>query len=118
LNLALDFVMIPRYAALGAAVAKGVAQLFGSAAGVLYVSRRLGVAFPWRDVGRIALAVAGAMALTAALLPHVPSSPSVGLALGTPVFAVVFSLGLRLLRVMNRDDVALWHRFRAGWLRN
>jgi O-antigen/teichoic acid export membrane protein len=117
LNLALDFVMIPRYAALGAAIAKGVAQGLGSAAGVLYVSRALGIAFPWRDVGRIALAVAGAMAITAALLPHAPASPSLGLALCTPVFAACFALGLKLLRVMNRDDLALWHRFRTGWQR-
>ena len=116
LNLALDFVMIPRYAALGAAIAKGVAQGLGSAAGVLYVSRALGIAFPWRDVGRIALAVAGAMAVTAVLLPHAPASPSLGLALCTSVFAACFALGLKLLRVMNRDDRALWHRFRTGWL--
>ncbi len=61
-NILLDFILIPRYAALGAAVANCVAQIAGVLGGSLYTLRHVQVRFPWRTTFRIYLAALVALA--------------------------------------------------------
>lgn len=53
LNIALDLILIPKYAALGAAAANSAAQIAGVLGGAFYAIRYLRVSFPWRSTATI-----------------------------------------------------------------
>ena len=60
LNLGLDFWLIPRYGARGAAVCYAVTTSLGVIGGFVYTRRNLGLAIPWKSWAKSACA-AGAM---------------------------------------------------------
>lgn len=53
LNVALDFALIPKYGALGAAIANCTAQIVGVLGGTIYVTRYARARFPWKTTGII-----------------------------------------------------------------
>jgi O-antigen/teichoic acid export membrane protein len=119
LNVALDLVLIPAHAAVGAAVANACAQAATAAAAVAYGVR---VTAPFRWEGRtlaraaIASAVAGTAAFGAlAALRGVP-----GVVAGIIAGVAAFFICARLLRILPYDD-AVWidtsfGALLGGWL--
>ncbi|MBI3815870.1 MAG: flippase [Nitrospinae bacterium] len=53
LNIMLDFLLIPRYGAIGAAIANSSAQMAGVIGGAVYVSRGFDIPYPLRPVLKI-----------------------------------------------------------------
>lgn len=53
LNIVMDFIFIPRYGALGAAVANCTAQVVGVLGGTIYTIRYARAKFPWRTTATI-----------------------------------------------------------------
>jgi O-antigen/teichoic acid export membrane protein len=107
LNIALDFALIPRHAAVGAAVANGCAQGATAVVAVVYAARLAGpvrweLAALLRAV--VASAAAGGVAWAALHLVGGAAGVVLGVAAGGAVF-VLLAVGLRIL---SRDD--------AGWL--
>lgn len=96
LNIVLDLVLIPRYGALGAALANSAAQI-GFMLAAWFVLRRLtGMSPPLRALGTVPLL--GAVAtygLPLLLLPLLPGAA--GLLLAIVVAAVAYLLGIALL---------------------
>ena len=103
LNIALDFALIPRYDAIGAAIANSTAQLAASIPAVVYVRRQLGGG-DWRPVslGKAALAAAAAGVLARGLVAALPGAAGVlaGLAAGTAAFLALAGT----LTMLSRDD--------------
>jgi O-antigen/teichoic acid export membrane protein len=62
LNIALDLILIPKYAAVGAALANCTAQIAGIVGGALYVFHCVRISFPWKTTVVIYLAAAVAIA--------------------------------------------------------
>ncbi|MGC2332110.1 MAG: polysaccharide biosynthesis C-terminal domain-containing protein [Candidatus Acidiferrales bacterium] len=101
-NIGLDFALIPKYGAIGAAVANGVSQTF--AVGVLWLAafNLLKIRLPIKGVVRTA-AVSGCMAL----LVHggvfrfsaIPAA-----AIGVVMGVVLYLVGLRVSRVLGGED--------------
>ncbi len=56
LNIALAFLLIPGYGAIGAALANSGSQVISGVVGITYSSRRLQLSFPLGSLGRVALA--------------------------------------------------------------
>lgn len=100
-NVALDVLLIPAGAALGAAVANTTTQLAAVGAQLVIVVRLLGVRFPLGTLLR-ALGAAGLAALPAWGLGGSGDAP--GLALGLIVLAVGYPLALRLAGALDGED--------------
>jgi O-antigen/teichoic acid export membrane protein len=102
-NVALDVLLIPAGAALGAAVANTTTQLAAVLAQLVVVVRLLGAQFPLGTLVR---------ALGAAALAGLPAWGLAGhddvasLALGLGVLALGYPIALRLTGALGREDVA------------
>jgi O-antigen/teichoic acid export membrane protein len=107
LNIALDFALIPRHAAIGAAVANGCAQGATALATIAYGTRLAGP-MRWEAAALlravIASAAAGAVAWAALDVIGGAAGVVAGVAAGAAAFVVLAAL----LRVLSSDD--------AGWL--
>lgn len=97
-NIALDFLLIPRLAASGAAVANGAAQLVGLSIGFTFLKRNLGLRLPTADLLRIfAVSLLAACAASSWLVSGLSPAPLIAGASVT--FLVVFISSSRLLPV-------------------
>jgi O-antigen/teichoic acid export membrane protein len=107
LNIALDLVLIPKYAALGASIANCTAQIAGVLGGVIYVVRYMRVTIPWKSTSRIYSAAFVAVASTAYLVRQ----PNLGRAslLGCVLVGALLYLCLLLVtgELGRRDFIAL-----------
>ncbi|MGH7314363.1 MAG: lipopolysaccharide biosynthesis protein [Candidatus Rokuibacteriota bacterium] len=101
-NVALDVLLIPAWAAFGAAVANTTTQLAAVVAQLVVVGRLLGTRVPLGTLVR-SLAAAGVAALPAWGLGG--SGDAAGLALGLLAFAVGYPIALRLAGALGREDV-------------
>jgi O-antigen/teichoic acid export membrane protein len=113
-DLILDWTLIPRYGAIGAAIANTGAQLTGSIPLAFYALGTIGgITLHGRTLlrGIGAAAVAG---LCAALAAHA-FSPAPGLVLGLVVFAVTFTLASLVLRPLGSDDARWIDETLGGW---
>lgn len=108
LNIGLDFVLIPRYGAVGAAVANSASQLVSGVVGISYSVRRLNLTFPLRSVARIALA-----ALSAAAVAGLISSWLGGLVLAIAAGILVYPVMLRAFAALDTGDRALLRQMHA-----
>jgi len=104
-NLSLDALLIPKYGALGAAAANGLAQTIGIG-GLFY---KAGGAYAVRSQIRFlgALSASGAVMVCAVLELVRALPPWPGLFAGIGSGAVVFFLGLRTTRSLEAED---WNR--------
>ncbi|MGO9241032.1 MAG: polysaccharide biosynthesis C-terminal domain-containing protein [Bryobacteraceae bacterium] len=103
LDVSLDLLLIPRYGALGAALANGVAQTAAAAILVWWASRSCGIQWRIREIvpGVIAGVGVGVIAyLAGRWLPSPVSRLAVGVAAGALACPILF----RLLRVFGRED--------------
>jgi O-antigen/teichoic acid export membrane protein len=102
-NLTLDFLLIPRYAAVGAAIANTSAQLLGSIPVAIYASRVVGgVGLPKAPVIRSAAASTAGGACAAALVAVLPPLPA--LAAGCLCFVTVFFLLAARIGILPKQD--------------
>jgi O-antigen/teichoic acid export membrane protein len=101
-NLTLDVLLIPRFGAVGAAIANGSTQAFSVIALWAVATGRLGVRLPYAFLARIAL-LSGAMALAVhfavAWMPALASA-----AAGTLIGLIVYTLLLRVFGGLNVQD--------------
>jgi len=102
INLILDFALIPKHGALGAAFANGIAQTFSALALWVAAVRLLKVRVPILPVVKIA-AIAASMAITVRLatirFPAVPAT-IVAVILGVAAYLIL----LRVTGVLSHDD--------------
>jgi O-antigen/teichoic acid export membrane protein len=111
-NIGLDFALIPRYDAVGAALANGGGQLAVSVPTLLYAARTLG-GVPWRPN---ALAPAAAAALGAGLAAWASVAlvgGVAGLVVGIAAGGAAFVVLARVLRILPAEDAA-WLDAAAG----
>jgi len=107
LNLLLDWLFIPTYGAIGAAIANGIAQSVAVAGVWAKGTSSLRVTLPTRFLKSVTLAAAVMAAVVlpiGAMLPVVP-----GLLLSVPTGVFVFGVMLRLLKILEIEDLV---RFR------
>lgn len=106
LNIALNFILIPRFGLLGAAVATTLSFGFNTFAHVYYLSRFISLRFPLDDLARIvgaSLGMAGVLIVTRSVIT-VASFPTLGV---TVIMAVAtYSTILSLFRPMRRKLLA------------
>ena len=102
--------MIPRYGAIGAALANSGSQLVSGIVGIIYSTRRLNLSFPLRSLGRIGLA-----ALAAAAIAWLISRWLGGLVLAIGAGILVYPLLLRLFAALEATDHAFLSRV-SGYL--
>lgn len=103
-NVVLDLVLIPRMGALGAAIANGSAQII-AAAGLIYWAQRT-LRMDWsigRSVPGLLAGLGTALAAYAASLPF--ALAPVRLVVGILAGAVAFPILLRILRVLQPEDL-------------
>ena len=103
LNVVLDVVLVPHYAAIGAAMANGSAQVLGGACIWVHAIRRYGVPI---DLARIAKIVSSVLLSAAAAYAAVQTgfSPLLQGLLGTAVGLLVYILCVRVFRVLGPAD--------------
>jgi O-antigen/teichoic acid export membrane protein len=102
LNIALDFWLIPRYGALGAAIANSAAQTFAAAIIWWGACQLASINFPGANLAKLLFVTIGMAFITAALAFKLPTIPAA--VCGTVTGAFVFFLLLRLARVLNSTD--------------
>ena len=105
LNIGLNFLLIPRYGAIGAAFANSGSQLVSGVVGITYSTRRLNLTFPLRSLGRIGMA-----ALSAAAVAWLISVWLGGLVLAIGSGILVYPVMLRLFAALETSDHALLSR--------
>ena len=109
LNLSLDALLIPRYGAIGAAVANGIAQPTAVIVLSLAASRVCKVKLPWSALGATlctAGAMGGAVYLAVRQLPP-PAAMVAGPLLGVAVYLVL----LRVTNACRPDDLIFLRQF-------
>jgi O-antigen/teichoic acid export membrane protein len=104
LNLALDWLLIPREGAIGAAVANGLAQTVAVGGVWLKGSSVLRARPPFRFIGNVSAAGAIMAAVVLAIVRLLP--PALALPVGVVTGALVFGVTLRLMGCLNIADWA------------
>ena len=100
-NAALNYVLIPRYGVIGAAVASTVSTIFIFFLGMFVVAKLVRV--EWSSVLRFS---AGAIAVTLAMVASVFFfSTIMPWFLAVVPAAIVYCVGLYILRVVTKNDV-------------
>jgi O-antigen/teichoic acid export membrane protein len=95
LNISLDLVLIPKYAALGASIANCTAQIAGVLGGIVYVVRYMRISFPWKSTFAIYSAALVALAPVAYIVRE-PSWGRAPLLICVSICAVLY-LGLLVI---------------------
>jgi O-antigen/teichoic acid export membrane protein len=109
-NIGLDWVLIPKFGALGAAIGNGIAQIVATLGPWVLVHKRFELRFEHARMLKVLIAATSMMlaVLSAQKFLH----PVAGLILGVPLGVVIFACWLRLLRVLGNDDAVKFMSFR------
>jgi O-antigen/teichoic acid export membrane protein len=110
--IAAGVTIVPRFGALGAALARVAIQGGGISAGLWFVQRRLGCRVPWAQLARTLLA-ALVCAAAAGTLVSLQPRPLILLA-AIPLGAATYIFAVRLLRAVHPDDIARLREFSGG----
>jgi O-antigen/teichoic acid export membrane protein len=111
LNIALDLILIPKYAAIGAAAANSTAQIVGVLGGSIYVVRHIRVKFPWRTTVAIYSAAAIALAPVAFLASRTHSHSGIAALIGSiAVAAVLYLAVLVVVGELGKQDINILRR--------
>lgn len=108
LNILLDVLLIPRWAAFGAVIANSTSQLVASLGGIAYVAARQRIALPLGALVRTGLAAAGCAGLAYAVTQFVGGWPGLILAVLAAMISYVLLLGI--LRALEPDDLVAFER--------
>jgi len=103
INVLLDLALIPRYGALGAAWANGLAQTFAA----ITIWGRVLVRYPVRINGPVLLRLSAAtlaMAVVVLGIVATPFDPLMKLIAAVPAGVIVFLVTSRMLAVLQKDD--------------
>ena len=104
LNIFLDLILIPRFGAIGAAIANGGAQVLAVVAGLVYTKSILSSPFPWRDSARIY--AAALLAVTPVLYASL-NGANAGFLLVVVVFGVfVYFAGLAAMGAVGTSEAS------------
>jgi O-antigen/teichoic acid export membrane protein len=106
LNITLDFILIPRHGALGAAIANCAAQVVGVIGGAVYVIRYARISFPWRTTATIYFAAA----ISVAPIAYCSAQSQLGiivLAGSVAIGAILYVLLLVISGEIGKGDVGL-----------
>ena len=107
-TIALGFLLIPRFGLMGAACSRGIVQISVVLIETWYLTRRLGIAPPYRALGAITLASVAQGAVAYVVSIELGGAKSLVIAL--PAAIVTFLVALRLLAVMPMVDPQLESR--------
>jgi O-antigen/teichoic acid export membrane protein len=114
-NIALDFALIPRYDAIGAAIANDAAQVLVALPAILYVRRLLAPA-DWRPVFLLKTLFAAAAGGLAAWLGVILVDGVAGLLAGLALGLAVFAAAVVATRLLAEDDGAWLEEALEGML--
>jgi O-antigen/teichoic acid export membrane protein len=104
LNIALDFILVPRYAALGAAFANGICQAFAACGLVLIVQRLLPGSFPF--IASLKIFFAGAISAVPILFADSMMRVGImGLCVSMIAAALIYICLLGGLRAITKDEL-------------
>jgi O-antigen/teichoic acid export membrane protein len=106
-NLTLDFVLIPRYAAIGAAIANTSAQVVGSLPVAFYASRLIG-GVDWRPSSFVGVTVASLAGAAGAVAVVLGLPPAPALVVGALAFITLFGVVAHWVKLLPAQD--------ANWL--
>lgn len=101
-NLGLDFLLIPRFGANGAAFSNGTTQLAATAIGLTYLIVVLGYEYPLAGIVRVVTAALGAAVPVYVIVEEVGGI--VALLIGGLLYPASYLLLLRLLRVVSDEE--------------
>jgi O-antigen/teichoic acid export membrane protein len=121
LNLILDFTMIPRGGAMGAAIAKSIVMSVGAVSVWWMVAVSFGTRLPLGRLARVTIASLVMFVGVKAMVRVVP--PAAAVALGPPLGIALVLMLFRLLRCLSPEDQEplravgrkIPARFRGGW---
>jgi O-antigen/teichoic acid export membrane protein len=103
-NVLLDVTLIPRWGALGAAAANGIAQTLAGVGVWVIVGRRFSIQLDAAFFTKLTAVCAAMFAVVLMVVSRLPSVPAV--AAGTGAGIAIFVLGLRLASVLAAEDRA------------
>jgi len=109
-NLALDFVLIPRFGAIGAASANTITQTIGILIGIVITCHMLSVRFPIRDLLKVAVASA-AMVPVIIVINRIVILP-IGIIFSAITPIPIYFISLMLMRAYNATDMRLFRLIR------
>jgi O-antigen/teichoic acid export membrane protein len=107
-TIALGFILVPHFGLLGAAWSRGIVQVMVVLIETWYVTKRLGIAPPYRALGAITLASIAQGAV--AFFVSIELGGAISLLVSIPAAVVVYLVALRLLAVMPMVDPELTSR--------
>jgi O-antigen/teichoic acid export membrane protein len=102
LNIALDFALIPKYGAVGAAIANGATQTFSALMLWMVAVRLLKVRVPILPLAKIGLVSASMAIIVHFVTLRFPAIPAVIVAI--PIGAAVYVILLRMVRALGPGD--------------
>ena len=107
-NVGLDWYLIPRYGAIGAAWGNGLSQTFGILAIWVQARRYYAIEFPWKTAFRLLVAGLGMAAVTNYVVRSLPSPWGlIGAMITAVVSYVVLVKVLNVLQPWDRKRLAL-----------
>jgi O-antigen/teichoic acid export membrane protein len=101
-NLALNYLLIPRYGMMGAAVATLIAYLGNCLLNFFFSQRLYPIHYEWSRLLQLGV-ITGGLGLIAALLPLSPLGYSL---LWMPIFAAAFGLALLMIGFFSPEEIA------------
>ncbi len=108
LNLIMDFFLIPRYGAYGAAICNGTVQIIGSLIGLFYVYRIFGYAYPIKSVSKIAFS---SLFMGIVMLIIFKTKPTLlGFVLALTAGPFVYLISCIVLGSFEEEDVEIFNR--------
>ncbi len=110
INVALDIAVIPRFGAIGAAIASSCAQLIGVIAGTYYLVRRLRFPLPAMSLFKFAGTATVAALVSGALIDRLTLAPIAALLVGGTSFVGLYLVGLIATQSYDPEDIAVGRR--------
>lgn len=106
-NLMLDFILIPRFGAVGAAFANSSVQVIAIIIGVIIVCRLLSVTFPFQDFFKIVFS--STIAIPAIILITKANNGIIGVSLSLVTSLVVYFGMITFVKLLNKTDLTIIH---------
>jgi O-antigen/teichoic acid export membrane protein len=103
-NITIDWLLIPRFGALGAAIGNGTAQMLGVAGPWFVVKRRFDLHLDYRGIVRVFGSALVMSAVVMGLQHFISGLPAV--LIGIPLGGVVFALSLKYMRAIKEEDIS------------
>ncbi|UCC41078.1 MAG: flippase [Candidatus Aminicenantes bacterium] len=101
-NITLDFILIPRFGAIGAAIANATAQIGAVVIGTKIVCRLLSVRFPFKDLSKILIAALTIVPIICVIMKL--TSGLIGIVLSVIVTCFVYFVMILFLKILNTAD--------------